>query len=221
MAEEVNGIVSTLIDFYVGIMDSLVDANLAYMADFISLALLILLVFLYALFVWKLYQFVATKNFLGKYFDKITQAQDSISVKLIYLLEYLIISPFLIFFWFIAFSIFILLLTNVSITEGISTILIIATIIVAVTRMASYYNEDLAKEISKILPFTLLAIAITNPNFFNIERVLTRIGAINLIFKGMLFYLILIFILEAILRFFSFLLSLFGLEEIDETSNKT
>lgn len=220
MAEEV-GLVSTLIDFHAGIMDALVDSNLAYMADFINIALLILFVFLYALFVWKLYKFIATKNFLGKYFDKITKSQNSISIKLIHFLEYIIISPFLVFFWFIAFSIFILLLTNISITDGISTILIIATIIVATTRMSAYYNEELAQEIAKILPFTLLAIAIINPDFLNIERVLTRLGGITLIFKGMLFYFLLIFILETILRFFSFLLSLFGLEEIEQTSIKT
>jgi len=220
MVEEV-GLVSTLIDFHAGIRDSLIKAELAYMADFINIALLILFVFLYALFVWKLYKFIATKNFLGKYFDKITQSQNSISIKLIHFLEYIIISPFLVFFWFIAFSIFILLLTNISITDGISTILVIATIVVATTRMSAYYNEELAQEIAKILPFTLLAIAIINPDFLNIERVLTRLGGITLIFKGMLFYFLLIFILETILRFFSFLLSLFGLEEIEQTSIKT
>jgi hypothetical protein len=215
MAEEVTGIIGKLIGFYEGIMQALVDANLAYMGDVISLALLILLVFIYAVFIWKLYQFVATKNFLGKYFDKLATSESSTSVKLIFFIEYIIISPFIIFFWFILFSIFILLLTNIDITKGVETILIIATLIVATTRMTSYYNENLSKEIAKILPFTLLAIAITNPNFLNIERVLTRLGGVSLIFQEMFFYLLLIFLLEAILRFFSFLLSLFGLEETD------
>lgn len=217
---EVNSLVAKLINFYEEFIVSLEASNLAYVATIINLALLILLVFLYALFVWKLYKFISTKNFLGQYFDKLAQSQNSTSVKLIYFIEYIIISPFLLFFWFIAFSIFILLLTNISITDGISTILIIATIIVATTRMAAYYNENLAQEIAKILPFTLLAIAITNPDFLSIERILMRLEATPLIFQGMLFYLLLIFLLEATLRFFSFLLSLFGLEEIENINQK-
>jgi len=204
--EEVSSLISNLIELHTEFINSIPS----YIGDFINLILLILLVFLYALFVWKLYKFIATKNFLGVYFDRLSQSHDSITTKLIYFAEYIIISPFLIFFWFIVFSIFITLLTKIT---DVGVLLIISTMIVATIRMASYYNEDLSREISKILPFTLLAIAIITPEFFSIERVLKRLEFLPSIFSGMLFYLLFIIILEAILRFFGFIFSLFGLEE--------
>ena len=179
-------------------------------AVFIDLMLLIILAFLYGLFIWKLHKFISTKNFLGKYFDSLTQSHHEFTTRLIYFVEYIIISPFLIFFWFLAFSIFITLLTEI--TE-VTTLLIISTMIVATIRMTAYYNEDLSRDIAKILPFTLLAIAITNPTFFSVERVIERLGVIPSIFSGMLFYFLFIIILEAILRFFGFIFSLFGIEE--------
>jgi len=203
--------VSELISNLVGMHEQFIG-QFPEFGVFIDLMLLILLVFLYSLFVWKLHRFIATKNFLGEYFDKLVHSQNEFTTKLIYLVEYLIISPFLIFFWFLIFSIFITLLTDITETQ---TLLIIATITVAIIRMTSYYNEDISQEISKILPFTLLAISITNPEFFSIERVLSRLETIPLIFNEMLFYLLFIIILEAVLRFFGFLFSLFGLEESD------
>jgi len=205
MAEEVTELISNLI-----VMHEKFIAQFPEVGIFIDLMLLILLAFLYGLFVWKLHRFISTKNFLGKYFDKLSQSHDSSITKIIYFVEYIIISPFLIFFWFLAFSIFIILLTEIVEPK---TLLVISTMTVATIRMTSYYNEELSREIAKILPFTLLAISITNPSFFSVERVLERLAFIPSIFDGMLFYFIFIVILEVILRFFGFLFSLFGIEE--------
>jgi len=205
MTIEVNSLILKLVGMHEEFISKFSEIGV-----FIDLMLLILFVFLYVLFVWKLHKFIATKNFLGKYFDKLVQSQNSFIIKLIYFIEYIIISPFLIFFWFLVFSIFLVLLTNI---EKVTTLLIISTIIVATIRMTSYYNEDLSRELAKILPFTLVTISIINPDFFNIERILERLAFIPSIFEGMLFYLLFIIILEVILRFFGFLFSLFGLEE--------
>ena len=207
------GFSAGLFNLYNEFNNTLINAGLGYVAEFVNLTLLILLAFLYALFVWKLYEIMSAKNFLGKYFDNLARTNNSMSAKFIYFIEYIIISPFIIFIWFIAFAIFVLLLTDI---QDITTILIGITIIICATRMSSYISRELAKEIAKVLPFTLLAIAITNPEFFNIERVFERIGEISSIFSSMWFYLLLIFLLEVFLRFFGFLFSLFGIEEIGE-----
>jgi hypothetical protein len=64
-----------------------------------------------------------------------------------------------------------------------------------------------------MLPFTLLVIAMTNGNFFNIERVLSQLSQIPIFLDSFLMYLVFIFLLEIVLRFLGFLFSLFGLEE--------
>ena len=111
------------------------------------------------------------------------------------------------------FTIFLVMLTQ---NLEISTILIISATIIGAIRVTSYiprYGEDLAKEIAKLLPFTLLALSMINPGFFSVERVITHFQLIPSAFSQILVYLAFIIILEIILRFFDFIFSLFGLEE--------
>jgi hypothetical protein len=79
--------------------------------------------------------------------------------------------------------------------------------------MVSYYNEDLSKDLAKLLPFTLLAISIINPKFFDINRIFNNLSEITGFFNEIIIYLAFIIILEMILRFFDFIFSLFGLED--------
>ena len=209
---EVNGLIAKIIGFHEEFIDILAGMGLEYVGTFINIMLLILVAFLYVLFVWKLYRFIATRDFLGQLLNKYNQSESAFIIKLVYFLQYIIISPFLIFIWFGVFTLFLTLLTE---SVGVEELLIIATIIVSVIRMTSYYNEELARDIAKMLPFTLLAIAITNPNFLKIERMLTQLGGIPELFSNVIIYLLFIFILEATLRFFGFIFSLFGLEEVE------
>ncbi len=193
--------------------------------SFINLFLLVLVIFVYSLFIWKFYKFIAEKNIFGLDLNKYNKAEHPFLTKLtaggLYLVEYIIILPFLIFFWFAIFNFFLILLTDEAI--GVSTILVISAVVIAAIRMASYYQKGLAEEIAKILPFTLLAISVLNPSFFSKEfiiRITSRLGEISSFFQEILIYLAFIIILEIILRVFEFLFSLFGIEEIKEEEIK-
>lgn len=193
--------------------------------SFISLFLLVLVIFIYSLFIWRFYKFISEKNIFGLDLNKYNTAEKPFLTKLIagglYLVEYIIILPFLIFFWFAIFTFFLILLTGEGIEVG--TILVISAVVIASIRMASYYKKELAEEIAKILPFTLLAISVLNPNFFSkefITRITSRLSEIPSFFQDILIYLAFIIILEVILRFFEFLFSLFEIEEIKEEENK-
>ena len=185
--------------------------------NFLSLFLLIVLVFAYVLFIWKFYRFLATKNIFGLDLNKYNKTDHPLFTKLLaggfYFLEYIIILPFIIFFWFIIFTLFLILLTD---SLEVGALLTVSAIIVAVVRMCCYYKEDLAKDLAKLLPFTLLAIALLNPSFFNFERILGHITTIPIFFNKILIYLAFIMILEVVLRLFDFIFSLFGLEEPEQ-----
>jgi len=186
--------------------------------SFVNLFLLVILVFLYAFFIWKFYRFVANKNILGLDLNQYNKTNHSFFTKLfaggLYFIEYIIILPFMIFFWFAIFTLFLILLTN---NLEVGMVLTIAAVIVAAIRLACYYKEDLAKDLAKLLPFTLLSVALLNQTSFNFERILANFSTIPEFFNKILIYLLFIIILEIILRFFDFIFSLFGLEE-PETS---
>jgi hypothetical protein len=188
---------------------------------FLNFLMLVLLVVGYAIFIWKFYKFISKKNPMGLNLNKYNKSHYPFFEKaiggILYLLEYLIILPFLIFIIFSVFTLFLIILTN---NQNISQILIISSVVIAVIRMTSYYKEELSQDIAKMLPLTLLAISVLNPNSFAESQYLE--GIINHFiqlptFIGQIFiYLLFIITLEAILRFFDFILSLFGLEEFNQ-----
>ena len=195
------------------------------MGEFFNLLVLVLLIVLYSIFIWKFYRFVSTKNFLGLNLNKYNTSQSPFFTKLLkgafYFSEYIIILPFLIFFWFSIFTIFLILLST---TPEISQILIISAAVIASIRAVAYYKEDLSREIAKLFPFTLLAIIVLNPNTFSevqyVEKIATHLNQIPNFFSQIGYYLLFIIILEIILRFFDFIFSLFGLEEVEVKGNE-
>lgn len=179
--------------------------------NFISLFLLVLLIFIYVIFIWKFYRFISTKNIISLNLNKYNKSEHPVAAKLFagffYFLEYIIILPFLIFFWFAAFTIFLILLTK---DLEVGSLLIISATIIAAIRMTSYYKENLSRELAKLLPFTLLAISMLNPGFFSIERVFSQLSQIPSFLNQIIYYLLFIITLELILRFFDFIFSLFS-----------
>ena len=181
---------------------------------FINLFLIVLLIVIYSIFIWKFYRFVAKKNIIELSLNKYNKAEHPLLAKILagvfYFIEYILILPFLIFFWFSIFTIFLIFLTE---NLAIENLLIISAIIIASIRMVSYYNEDLSRDLAKLLPFTLLAISIINPKFFDMTRIFSQFSQLPGFFNEIIIYLAFIIILEIILRTFDFIFSLFGIDD--------
>ncbi|MBI2124305.1 hypothetical protein HYT92_00795 [Candidatus Pacearchaeota archaeon] len=205
-----------------GVYESIIGSVPPQYSILINLFLFTLLIVIYAVFIWKFYRFLATKDIikldLAKYNKSTHPALRKFFASVLYLIEYIIISPFLIFFWFAILSVFLILLSK---EQGVETILLISAAVVASVRMTSYYKEDLSRDLSKMFPFTLLAIFLLTPNFFSIPRFISQITQIPLLLNNILYYLLFIVGVEIILRFFSMLFSIGNKEsEEDETAEK-
>ena len=182
--------------------------------SFISFFLIALLILIYAVFIWKFYRWISTKNLLELNLNKYNKSQHPATAKMLagffYLLEYIVILPFLIFFWFLIFTFFLLVLTE---NLPVGTLLIISATIIAAIRMTAYYNEDLSKDLAKLVPFTLLGVSIINPNFFNVGRIISQVSEIPQFVTHIISYLIFIVALEIVLRIFEFAFSIFNLRD--------
>ncbi len=191
-----------------------------WLQTFINIALLSVLVALFFMFIWKLYHIVSKKNLLELNLRQYNRSDHPGLKKffgiLLYLLEYIIIFPFFVIFWFTMFMIFIMLLAR---GLELSAVLTISTIIIIVIRTTAYYKEGLSKDISKLLPFTLLAVAITEKDFFNFENIFSRASEIPLFFEHILVYVGVIVAIEVILRTFDLLISLFRGKDLEEEMN--
>ncbi len=184
--------------------------------SFINLFFLALLIMVYAIFIWKFHIFISHKNIFKLDLNRYNKAAHPINAKLIasglYLLEYLIIIPILIFFWFSVFVFFLMIVVELD----LKVIFFISAAIVAAIRMTCYipkFGQNISKEIAKLLPLNLLAFALINPGFFDTERILNNFNKIGGFFPLIMNYLFFIVILETLLRLFEFLFLMFGIED--------
>jgi hypothetical protein len=117
---------------------------------------------------------------------------------------------------FIGFSGFTILLILLTENRTISSILLLSATIVAAIRMASYYKKDLAQDLAKLLPLTLVSVSLLTPNFFSIERIINQVSEIPVFTSDILTYFFFIIALETILRIFDLIFSIFEISEPEE-----
>ncbi len=212
MAEVITNVASSLGELYT----ELIALLPTWMQQFVSLFVIVLVILIYSIFIWKFYRFISKKNIVGLNLSQYNRANHPVIEKIVagifYFIEYIIILPFLIFFWFAIFTLFLMLLTEGS---DIRHILIISATVIAAIRMASYYKEELARDLAKMLPFTLLAVSIVNPQFGG-SKIFSYISQLPGLFDSILVYLLFIIIIEVILRFFEFIFTLFGIADEKE-----
>jgi len=162
---------------------------------------LILAIVIYSIFIWYFYRFIARRDILKLDLNKYNQFKFGFILKffaiIFYILEYIILIPLLVIFWFTVFSILLLMLAK---EQPVSNILLIAISVVGAIRFTAYFNEDLSKDLAKMIPFTLLGIAIITPGFFDFSLTLQKFTEIPSLLKSLLIYSIFIIILETILR---------------------
>ena len=81
-----------------------------------------------------------------------------------------------------------------------SEVLLISAALVASVRVTSFISESLSQDLAKMLPLTLLGVALTNPRFFEFVSHIGRIAEIPLLFNDILYYLVFIIITELAMR---------------------
>ena len=171
--------------------------------SYLVLGIFILLISIYSIFVWKFYRFLAKRDLLELNLNQYNNSDHPFLKKffevLLFIAEYIIILPVVVFFWFFVISIILLLLAK---EHSISNILLISATMVGAVRISAYYNEDLSKDLAKLFPLTVLAVAFLTPNFFDLNDTISKISEIPNLFTNIIFYLISIVILEFILRIF-------------------
>ena len=156
----------------------------------------------YAVFVFKFYRFVAARDMFGLDLSKNDQMRDAVAWDLIflvwYLVRYVVLFPAFAFFWFAVLT---LILVFLSEDRELHQILLIAMATVSAIRVSAYYNEELSRDLAKILPFAVLGVFIINTSFFNIQSSLDTLAELNTQLDTIVYYLVYLVALEFALRF--------------------
>ena len=157
------------------------------------LVIFIVGMFIYSVFVFKFYKFISRKDIF-----RISKGGQKSTLKRIgYALEYLFLFPIIAFFWFIVIS-FILAALSQVLTIG--NIFMLSMAVMATIRLCAYYNEDLSRDIAKLIPFALLAIFLLEIGTISINAPIQVLRQIPSVGNTLVYYFIFIVVLEFVLR---------------------
>lgn len=135
----------------------------------------------YGVFIFHFYRFIAKKDMFslnieqrlrsGKF--KSSGEKVSASPRIIaYIATNMFIFPIVIFVWFLVYSIFMFFLAQ---EMSVQTVFLVSSSLVISVRIAAYYNEDLARDLAKLLPLVLLGIFLLSPTFFSLDEIAPRL----------------------------------------------
>jgi hypothetical protein len=180
----------------------------------INLLLVVILVVIYAILIWNFYRWISKREILklSVWIKSRTSSPGGSKFLggIFYLIENLVFLPVIIFLWFLFFTIFLIFLTQ---GMEVGTVLTLSAIIITAIRMSSYYKEEVARELAKMLPLTLLAVALTQHGTFNFSEIIRNISLIPNYISEIWIYFIFIFVVEFILTLFDLIFRYFRVSE--------
>ena len=212
---EVNTVVSSIVSSYTDFINTMPSWG----QTFFTLFLILVVILFYLLFVRGFYRSISKKDLFGLNLNQYNPYEGFPKLalnSLFYFLEYIVIIPFVVFFWFSILALFLLVLTSLP----VETILLVAAVVVVASRVTSYFKRSLSENIAKLLPFNLLAIALLTPNFFNFSTILDHFSAIPSLLGQIIIYILFIVAIEIVMRAFDFIISLFDIS-FEEKAEQT
>jgi hypothetical protein len=184
---------------------TIIDATIPFTVDeavstLRPLLLMIAGIVVYAIFIFKFYRYLAKENIfelnLGQYSQAAVPRLRKTLALFLYAIQYFLIFPLFVFFWLAVFAVLVWLIS----TGDFEDILLVSMALVASIRVCAYYNEDLSRDLAKLIPFALLAVFIVEYRFLSFDEVLDLRYDVTDNWKIVVYYLALTVSLEFLLR---------------------
>ncbi len=183
------------------ILNSLIGAIPPEYRAIVNVIVLAVIITLYALFIWKVYRIIAHKDILKLNLARYNQSEHPFFSKffafILYLIEYIIILPFFIFFWFAVFALIIFVMLEES---SVSTALNLAAAVIVAVRILAYHRKELAEELAKLFPLTVLVVFVTRAEITPLGSLVDAIVQLPQFLGSIAYYFLLIAAFELLMR---------------------
>jgi len=159
----------------------------------------------FSYFIWKTSSILSKRDIFSKKlrYNASGTAQTLIKTRIFYVVKYIVIFPMMMYGWVVVCFFFMYAL-NTSLSYDILTVIMIG--IITATRISAYWNEKLAEDIMKFLPFNLLFTLLLNPNL-NFDVIVNSIPGFLPIMLELTIFIAFIMVLEIILKITYFIIS--------------
>lgn len=187
----------------------------------IPVAIYVLGMAIYAVFIFKFYRFIAGRDI----FNIDLSRNDAASLPVLrdffsliwYVIRFIVLFPAFAFFWF---AILTVMLAFLSEGRALSQILIIALATVSAVRVCAYYDEDLSRDLAKILPFAVLSFLLVSGSPLDVAASVDVLRQISSQWGTIIYYWLFLVALEFALRLvFSICKGLFPGRKREEPSS--
>ena len=156
---------------------------------------------IYAILIFRLYRFIAKKDIfklkLGEQIEGEKVKERPLKCFLFYSFKYIFLFPLVAFIGFLFLSALLVFLAK---NQDVSNILFISMATVSAIRITSYYNEDLSRDLAKMLPLALLGVFLVDSSYFSISTSTEKVMEFQGMWETVVYYLLFIIVLEFILR---------------------
>ena len=155
----------------------------------------------YAIFIFNFYRLLGSKDLFELNLERYEQSRmRGLRVVLhfvFYVVKYLVLFPIVAFVWFLVLT---TLLAFLAKQQTIESILLFAMTVLCSIRITSYYNEDLSRDLSKILPFALLAVFLIDMSYFSFSASLEALQQTVQQWEIIVYYLGFVIAVEFVMR---------------------
>lgn len=155
----------------------------------------------YAIFIFNFYRFLGRRDIFELDLDKYQQSKiRSLRILLhlvFYVGKYLVLFPIVAFAWFMILTVLLIFLAK---NRSVDSILLVAMSVLAAIRVTAYYDQDLSRDLSKMLPFALLGVFLIDISYFSVPASLETLQQTPAQVENILYYLFFIIGLEFLLR---------------------
>jgi hypothetical protein len=156
---------------------------------------------IYSVYIFRFYRFLARKNIFDLDFKRYETSRvrvvRSVLHLVFYIVKYLMLFPWLAFFWFAVMTLMLAFLGKNQTTE---TTLMVSMAVVSAVRITAYYDENLSDELAKVLPFALLGVFLVEPTYFSFPASINLLQQAITQWENMAYYLLFVVALEFVLR---------------------
>lgn len=118
----------------------------------------------------------------------------------IYVWHYVLIFPLVAYLWFL---VLILIVASLYSSLTPASLIVISMSVLTAVRVTAYFNEDLSRDISRILPFALLGVFLSQLNSFEINATIALLEGTTQEWERGFYYWLFVIIQETVLRFVS------------------
>jgi len=158
-------------------------------SSFLPILYLTISITIYSILIWHFYRFIAKRDIFKLSTKKYVGA--------IAFLKYGFLFPLVAVGFFAGFALMLLFLAK---DLEIATVLSTSFAIIVAIRIAAYYNEDLSKDMAKLLPFVLLGVFLVDPSYFRWSDIVGKIDSLPEFFTLCVQFVLFIILIEWILR---------------------